>query len=445
MTNSMTNSRIEEALERYEFALTALEQATSSKNGIVKKDGERKRKQSKKLLPKVRKPIELRFTTSKNAYHILHLKILDVLIARDAVQEVLEDKAQDSSEKLINIIKLDQRLKKQAKSIVKAVNLDDWRASVNPPSYAWWWFIEERFGLWAILLSILCLFLSLSFIGDIAPRFLTGGPEFWGNIVVILQGIFVMVAGGSVFSNSAGRKLAHVFPRKFWHKWGTWLSLLSLAFSVLLYQSLPQIAIYYRDLGLTNYKAGRLVNAQFNYERALALNPNDGVTHFYLGVLYENLQDLNGARIEYQTAMRSNFAAAFNNMARLYILDEDYARATVLLRRLKTLITPEDNMTLRYNLHRNLGWIYLKQKNLPQAEAELLTAIEDLAKPARLIPERQASAYCLLAQVLDAKGDTDQASQKWEYCLRYTRGLLPEEAAWLKIGQERSHPKNFHN
>lgn len=443
----MTNSRIDELVKKYEVALSVLEEATSSKEGIVKRNGERQRKnkQWKKLLSKVKKPIGLQFKISTHAYDILPLKILDVLIARDAVQEVLEDKTQDSSEKLINIIKLDQRLKKQAKSIVRAVNLDDWRASVNPPSYAWWWFIEERFGLWSILLSILCLFLSLSFIGDIAPRFLTGGPEFWGNIVVILQGIFVMVAGGSVFSNSAGRKLAHVFPRKFWHKWGTWLSLLSLAFSVLLYQSLPQIAVYYRERGLISYKAGRLVNAQSNYERALALNPNDGITHFYVGVLYEDLQDLNAARIEYQTAMRSNFAGAFNNMARLYILDEDYARATVLLRRLKALIKPQDNMRLRYNLHRNLGWIYLKQKNLAEAEAELLTAIEDIAKPARLIPERQASAYCLLGQVLDAKGDTDQASQKWEYCLRYTRGLLPEEAAWLKIGQERFHPKNFRN
>ena len=215
---------------------------------------------------------------------------------------------------------------------------------------------------------------------------------------------------------------------------------MSLAFSVLLYQSLPQIAGYYRDRGLSNYKAGRLASAQSNYERALALNPNDGRTHFYLGSLYEDLQDFNGAHIEYQTAMRSNLAEAFNNMARLYILDENYATATVLLRRLKALITPEDDMTLRYNLHKNLGWVYLKRRSMAEAEAELLTAIEDLAEPAQVSPERQASAHCLLAQVLDGKGDTDQASLKWEYCLRYASGLLPEETVWLKIAQERLAP-----
>ncbi|MGK7914240.1 MAG: tetratricopeptide repeat protein [Prochloraceae cyanobacterium] len=442
----ITNSRTEEVVERYKVALTALEEATSLNKGIVETDWERQRRQRqqrKKPLTKVRKARGLPSKRDKSAYHIPHSNILDVLKARDAVQEILEDKTQDSSGKLINIVKLDQRLKKQAKSIVRAVNLDDWRASFNPPDHAWWWFLEQRFGLWSSLLSILCLVLSLSFIGDIAPRFLTGGPELWGNIVVILQGIFVLITGRSVFSHTAGRKLANVFPRKFWDKWGTRLALLSLAFSVLLYQSLPQIAVYYRDLGLSDYEAGRLASAQSNYKRALALNPNDSRAHFYLGSLYEEFQDFNGAGTEYQTAIRSNLAEAFNNMARLYILEENYATAIVLLRRLKAMITPEDDMMLHYNLHKNLGWVYLKRRSLAEAEAELLTAIEDIAKPAKLSPERQASAHCLLAQVLDEKGDIDQANLEWQYCLRYASGLLPDEAAWLKIAQERLTSQEF--
>ncbi len=436
----MTNSRIGEVLERYEVALTALEEATLANDGMVETDGERQRrqrKQWKKLLPKVRKIIGFPPKRDTLAYHIPPSNILDVLKARDAVQEVLEDKTQDSSEKLINIIRLDRRLKKQAKSIFRAVNLDDWRASFNPSPQSWWWFLDQKFGLWSSLLSIMCLVLSLSLIGDIAPRFLSGGSEFWGNFVVILQGILVLITGSSIFSKTAGRKLTNVFSSGLWNKWGTHLALLSLALLLLLHQSLPQIAVSYRERGLSNYEAGHLAKAQSNYQRALALNPNDEKIHLYLGSLYDSLQDFERARTEYQIAMRTDSAAAFNNMARLYLLDENNATAASLLMQSKAQITSEDDMTLRYSLHKNLGWVNLKQKRLAEAENELLTAIEDIAEPAQLSEQRQVSAYCLLAQVLDAKGDTEQARLKWEYCFRHASPLIPEEAAWLEIAQER--------
>ena len=456
----MTNSRIEEVLERYEVALTALEKATSPNDGMVETDWERQRrqrKQWKKLLTKVRKAIGLPPKRETLAYHIPRSNILDVLRARDAIQELLEDQTQDSREKLINIVKLDQRLKKQAKSIVRAVNLDDWRASFNPPDHAWWWFLEQRFGLWSSLLSILCLVLSLSFIGDIAPRFLTGGPELWGNIAVIVQGIFVLITGSSVFSHTAGRKLANVFPRKFWDKWGTRLALLSLAFSVLLSQSLPQIAVYYRERGLRNYEAGRLASAQSNYKRALALNPNDSRTHFYLGSLYEEFHDFNGAGTEYQIAMGSGFtAAAYNNMARLHILDENYNDAAYLLRRLQSKLSMKltDNRILSYTLRKNMGWVRLEQglqaqdktlKNvfLAQAKAELENAIE-LAGENQLAPNQQASAHCLLAQVLEAKGDNSrQVREEWEYCLDHNSVSTPEEDIWKVEAQKRLYQEEI--
>lgn len=451
----MNNSRIEEMLQNYQEALTALEEVTSQKNGMLETDGEQQKTQNQswnKLLSKVRKAIGLPFKRNPYAYHILRSRVINVLTARDAVQEFLNDTTHDVTGKLIDIDNLDRRLKKQAKSIVRAVHLDDLRASFNPPVHSWWWFLEQRlrFGLWSSLLSITCLVVSLSFIGDIAPRFLTGGPEFLGNMAVIVQGIFVLITGSSVVAKTAGNKLANVFSRRFWDKWGTRLALLSIAFSLLLYQSLPQIAAYYRELGLNNYKAGHLARAQSNYQRALALNPNDGATHFYLGVLYEEIQDFDNARTEYQIAIGSGYAAAYNNMGRLHILDKKYNDAAYLLRRLELnpSIKLPDNEILHYTSHKNMGWMRLEQglqteddtlKNvfLAQSKANLESAI-DLAKENQLSPNQQASAHCLLAKVLEAKGDdSKQVREEWKYCLQYNPVTTLEEDIWRFEAQKR--------
>ena len=45
----------------------------------------------------------------------------DILTTRDAVQKALEDKSQDSKERLIRVVRLDERLKKQAENICEVV------------------------------------------------------------------------------------------------------------------------------------------------------------------------------------------------------------------------------------------------------------------------------------------------------------------------------------
>ncbi len=447
----MNNSRIKDVLTHYQEALTNLEEATDR---VVKMDREKQKKQRTKLLTKVKNAIRLALKRGKPAPPIHRSIILDVLIARDTVQKVLEDKTQDLSGKiddlvdLVDLVDLDNRLKKQSKWIA-CVNLPDCRASFNPPTQSWWWFIEPRFAQWMNLLSIVCLVLSLSLIGDIVPRFLTGSPRLWENIVVILQGILVLIAGGSVFSKTAGRKLTNLFPRWFGDNSLALLSF-SLAFSLLLYQSLPQIAVYYRDRGLSNYQAGRLVSAQSNYERAIAFNPNDGAAHFYLGSLYEEFHNFKGAKTEYQIAIGSGSAAAYNNLARMHILDKNYDAAAYLMRRLESnpSIKLSDNQVVHYALHKNLGWVRLEQglqtqdKDsvkifLAEAKANLETAI-DLAREQQLSPNQQASAHCLLAKVLEAKAeDSKQELEKWEYCLDHNPVNTPEEDAWKVEAQKR--------
>jgi Flp pilus assembly protein TadD len=62
-----------------------------------------------------------------------------------------------------------------------------------------------------------------------------------------------------------------------------------------------------------------------DFTNALKLDPNFAETHYNLGSLYEDVRDFDRARSEYRLAMLGGLAAAYNNLARLYILDKDYA------------------------------------------------------------------------------------------------------------------------
>ena len=408
-------SRIEKLLQRYKEVLTELENSPSPNEVIVE----------------------------------------DILTTRDSVQKALEDKSQDSSEILIRIVKLDERLQRQADNICKAVKMDIWRASFDPPDSAWWWFLDQRANIWSSLLSITCLVLSLSFLGNIAPRFLTGGPELWGSTAVVLQGLFVLITGNSVFSKTAGGKLANIFPREFWAKWRIGLSLLSLAFSGLLYLSLDEIAVYYRNRGLRDFENSRLASAQSNYKRSLALDPNNGKTHFYLGSVYEEFQDFDAARTEYQIAIQSDISEAYNNMARLHIIDGKYNDAAYLLTQLEKWENADEEKPkltedeiLGYNRRKNMGWAKLQQGlqeddkikksiYLAEAIAKLEQAI-DIAKEEELEQDDQTSAHCLLAKALEANGDdSTKVLEEWNYCHENNSLLNPEELIWKIEAQKR--------
>ena len=432
------NPRLEVVLERYENALRTLKEAIEKSAEITVNQ----------------LPVQL---------------VLDVLVARDALQRQLET-AETPAESLVKVSELDRGLREQFEALPRKVcqeelrkiltQLEDLRDVCEPPKKAWWWFLEipvcwwDRFDLAWDTLAVLWLAATFSLLTDISSRFLIGGggPGLFGSFAVIFQSILALSGGGAltktgqtVFKSTLKRWRV---PRHLWQEAKFVAASLLLLIFVGFRLSLPGIAVVYRNAGVQDYKAGRLASAESNYKRALKLNPDDGKTHLYLGSLYETLQDFKSAHTEYQIAMRSGSVAAFNNIARLYILDENYAAAASLLKWSKALITSEDvtsedGKKLLYSLHKNLGWVHWEQGRLAEAEAELLTAIEDLAEPAQLSPERQASAHCLLAQVLDAKGEPDQASLKWEYCLRHARGLLPEEAAWLNRAQERLKSQKF--
>ena len=362
-------------------------------------------------------------------------QVLAVLKARDAVDTALRKEAHDSVDGLMTIIQLDSRLKQQTARIAQVAKLSDWRASFRPPEHAWWWFGEpppstwDRFDwLWSAL-TILCLTISLGLVADISSRFLSGGPDTWASMAVVGQSVLTLLAAGGALTLAGQEAIKRVLsslnvPTYHWQEAKLALAVLLLGILVSLRLSLPGIAIWYNNHGLQNYGAGRLTSAQFDYLRAIKLNPDYPEAHYNLGFLYEDLQQIEEAKGEYLAAVQGRLDAAYNNLARLYILDKNYIAAVPLLKQ-GLLLTNDD--AVKYDLHKNLGWARLGQARYEEAIAELQAAIA--------LAPNQAPAHCLLAQVLESQGN--DAKPEWEICLRFADSSRPDEDMWIGLARQR--------
>lgn len=224
------------------------------------------------------------------------------------------------------------------------------------------------------------------------------------------------------------------------------------------------LAVYYYSRGLENHLARQWEEAEANYKQALKLNPNYAEVHNALGFLCQNRQDVECARREYEKAIaldtnlaiahlnlgilcedrqdwecagtayrqaaRNGLPAAYNNLARLRILQQDFDAAAELLSQGLQLAKEPGT---QYATLKNLGWAKLGQKRYKEAEETLRKAIE--------IKGDRAPAYCLLAQVKESENQRQNALPEWENCLRYASRYNPDEAAWIDMARERLNAK----
>ncbi|MCT7951003.1 protein kinase [Ancylothrix sp. C2] len=188
----------------------------------------------------------------------------------------------------------------------------------------------------------------------------------------------------------------------------------------------PNYAEVHNALGFICQDRQDLTCARFEYEKAISLNPNLAIAHFNLATTCEELLDRECARQAYQQASKNGLITADNNLARLYLLSEDYQSAERLI--LQALKQTKDNH-IKYSLLKNLGWAKLGQKRYIEAQGTLKQAVQ--------LNSQQAGAYCLLAQVLEAQNQLQTAKQQWGNCLRYASIYNQDEAAWIDMARER--------
>ena len=192
-----------------------------------------------------------------------------------------------------------------------------------------------------------------------------------------------------------------------------------------------QVALVYNDRGVDFYKTDWVPEALSDFEEAVRQYPTLPEAHYNLGCMYEQILDYDRARNEYREAMLRGLPAAYSNMARLSIkLDQDYTGAVELLQKgLKLVGENDSDPKMRYALLKNLGWARLAQTRYAEAKEALQTAIA-------LNPER-ASAHCLLAQVLEAEGNSTHAQTEWELCQNHADDDHPDEDTWNGLAQQR--------
>jgi tetratricopeptide (TPR) repeat protein len=374
--------------------------------------------------------------------------VILLLRQRDLIQERIDSKASEiassanaiSAELLVALSQEDATVGQWSALLFAVKNLPAWRKSLNPPAHHWWWYpqleaeasnpwLEWLLGGLTIALITLCLALAR----DISARFFTGAPGIWSSIGAIVPAALALFATGGALTE-VGKRLIDTLLARRWKSPHHW-PLIKFGFAVALTAAffwghlagLPLAARQYYATGERQYfKEGKLTSAQSSFKRSLQLNPNFPAANHALALTYEDLRDFDNAKAEYVKAVNGGYLNSVSNLARLQIVqDKDYASAAVLLiTALQDEARDRTDVELEYSLRKNLGWAWLAQDRLTEAEGELIVAGRLEAK----LNEPRPDSYCLLAQVYEKQKKAEETLAQWQSCRR--KLTRPEDDVW---------------
>ncbi len=364
-------------------------------------------------------------------------QVLRVLLARDAVQSNLDPAHQDMPNTAFQLVGLDSRLKKLSNVIAKSVDLKEWNNSLKPPAQSWWWAFEASGGflgkfnwLWVTLTAIAMTF-AISFAVDISSRFVQGTPDTVGTFALVTQGLILAISTGGVVTkfgrDTVDKALGSLsIPSYLWNITKTGMAVLLFLLVGAFHLSMPRIAVIYNNIALDMQQKGQLVNALAYYKKAVALNPNYPEAFYNQGLINEDLQDYKTAITQYRLAVAGGLDAAYNNLARLDIINQSYSDAASLL--IRGLDVVKDDR-VKYDMLKNLAWARVNQSRFSEAETNARSAIQ--------LDGNRSPGYCLLAQALEGEGDKQAALAPWNDCLKYASSRNPDEDMWIGMARQR--------
>ena len=140
-------------------------------------------------------------------------QIIDVLVARDAVEAIKQNAEDTTGKTLAQLILLDQRLRSQSNVLTQQAQLADCRQSLQPPESAWWWWLDpppaqmpwwSRFDWCWNLLTVGCLVITGTFITNTAQAFSTSGFDLIGTFSTITQGAGLVLVAGAALTDKQG-------------------------------------------------------------------------------------------------------------------------------------------------------------------------------------------------------------------------------------------------
>jgi serine/threonine protein kinase len=158
-----------------------------------------------------------------------------------------------------------------------------------------------------------------------------------------------------------------------------------------------------------------------HYQKALSLNPRNAQARYNLASFYGDIDELPKAIEQYTMLVNDSpgFVDAWNNLARLQIIQNQYENAENSLSR----VMPQAKDSLSESaIQKNLGWLRYQQKRYPEASQALYKAIQ-------LNPESRTDAYCLLAKIQDRQPGKSVSNEFWQRCLS-GEASTPEIKQW---------------
>jgi tetratricopeptide (TPR) repeat protein len=377
-------------------------------------------------------------------------KVFEILFFRNKISKALKGKSLETLEQVNKISELDNLLREEKGifNLIEKERLTEWQNVLQVSSDEWWWKLNESSAdlKWNLLTGF-ALTASLTIGAFISSKFLLAGIDTVGIGTVFSQVFFGFLAGSAM--TEAGKKIAEKIFLKIgvdqinYARCSAVISLVLLIATILFYLSLPLIARAYNFNGtglkhLSNSQdPARFQKAISNFKHAISLNSNFAQAHYNLAEAYEDSFDINNAIISYQNAIQSDATMypAYNNLARLYILNRnDAATALKLINKAFSYAQDDslarDNIAIRYTLLKNRGWAYYALKSYDYAKKDLMMAV-------RLIPENP-SGHCLLSKVLEAIGENDAAQKEQSICYsfgqcdseKYSEPALGVEPIW---------------
>lgn len=393
---------------------------------------------------------------------------VNILTARDKVQRALGAENQVTANLLEQLVALDSQLQKNAALISQTLDLAAYRNSLSVTPNEWWWNLDStveydssekfawlwkgtRFSLWTMNLGLL---------GTLATRFFSGASGLTEILTIALPSLLVLLQANNELTSSGQEGVNRLFNRlkipPHLYEQAKFIPTASLfGFLLMIWFLQPQFSQGINREGRRAEEKGQLTNAEQNYLKAIALNSNNLDATYNLGNLYEELQNFDDARKYYIISAKGGVPDAYNNLARLYILQNKYSEAVLLLKDGLALIEQKEqkeqqaNMSndlnaVKYSILKNLGWAKFKQANYQEAQVFLLGAIGIASEPEiQSYILNPGAANCLLAQVLEAQ-KSSEAVEQWRQCYDLVNKRLgardvrnAEEETWSSLAKQK--------
>lgn len=388
---------------------------------------------------------------------------IEALLARDRLQsslDWLEDSRPgagqpplcDDRTQLKALVQLDRRLKGQAGRILQALDLAEWRASLNPPPGRWWWFLEAapppgarqagqspegRQGGLPGLLTLAALPPLFLFALALWYRWSRPDPEFLAFSASV-AGLLALVSllglqtgwGRRVVEEAARSPTVRRWARLPWRLClFAWLAVLVLGTA--LFPGSALAADLFNRRGAAALEAGQYSQALGAFRLATSLSERNASAHYNLGSTYEALHDYDRAIFEYQLALEldDGLVAAYNNLGRLLLRareDPEAALAT-LLAGYRQSRTPVERAVLL----KNIGQAYL-EKGSPRTSLETLgeaiRQLEELSAQGENASLYLAETYRWLALSHQALAQGEEAQRAWSASLGYALAVRDSPA-----------------